>query len=159
MKVQMLSPALQIQITLMSTHVTYSSTRFFILLLSHYFFLLSLAQFLNGSILHQGASLFYVLSLSDDIQGFTDIFIPDPSMSSRILSFYISVLQHSPRKQKQKNACKILTKKPTYISLKAAPNPLIFVNSNIIHQLFKPNGVIHYSFFPYLLQHGRGCTP
>ena len=51
----------------MSTHVTYSSTRFFILLLSHYFFLLSFAQFLNGSILHQGASLFYVLSLSDDI--------------------------------------------------------------------------------------------
>lgn len=99
MKVQMLSPALQIQITLMSTYVTYSSTRF-ILLFSRYFFFLSFAQFLNGSILRQGASLFYRLSLSEDIQGFTDIFIPDPSMSSRILAFYISILQHSPRNKK-----------------------------------------------------------
>lgn len=110
----MLSPALQIQITLMSTHVTYNSTRFFILLLSHFFFFLSFAQFLNCSILHQGASLFYVLSLSDDIQGFTDIFIPDPSMSSRILSFYVSFFQHSPRKQKQKK-CMQNTNQKTYI--------------------------------------------
>lgn len=101
MKVQMLSPALQIQITLMSTYVSYGSTRFFILLLSCYFFL-SFAQFLNGSILPQGASLFYVLSLNNGMQGFMDIFIPDPLVSSRILFFYISVLQNSPRKQKQK---------------------------------------------------------
>lgn len=111
MKVQMLSPALQIQITLMSTYVTYSSTSFFILLLSRYFFFLSFAQFLNGSILHQGGSLFYMLSLSEDIQGFTDIFIPDPSMSSRILAFYISVLQHSPRNKK----CMQNTNQKTYI--------------------------------------------
>lgn len=110
MKVQMLSPALQIQITLMSTYVTYSSTRF-ISLFSRYFFFLSFAQFLNGSILRQGASLFYMLSLSEDIQGFTDIFIPDPSMSSRILAFYISILQHSPRNKK----CMQNTNQKTYI--------------------------------------------